>query len=301
MNSNTNVDTKGAAKTGNQPTLIVAIEQNFPQEERIINDTLAPKLYSGADRFWIQLTKISVFRNWIVGLTEKLLPGGWSCFLVRKRYIDEHLLEAVGNREVEAVVNLGAGFDTRLYRFEALRNIPCWEVDQPINIAAKERVLKSALKAVPGNITLTGINFVEQEIGELLKQSGYQAGVKTFFVWEAVSQYLNDAAVKKVFDFFAKAPAGSQLVFTYVPRDFIDGTNLYNQEMFYKRVVLKDKIWQFGFDPTTLGELLGRIGWKLVKDLGYAELGDRYVKPTGRNLGVLQIERVVYAEKVGDA
>jgi hypothetical protein len=38
-----------------------------------------------------------------------------------------------------------------------------------------------------------------------------------------------------------------------------------------------------------------------VKDLGYAELGDRYVKPTGRNLGVLQIERVVYAEKVGDA
>ena len=301
MKSNTYVDTKGAAKTGNQPTLIVAIEQNFPQEERIINDTLAPKLYSGADRFWIQLTKISVFRNLIVGLTEKLLPGGWSCFLVRKRYIDEHLLEAVGSREVEAVLNLGAGFDTRLYRLEALRNIPCWEVDQPINIAAKERVLKSALKTVPKNVTLTGINFVEQEIGELLKQSGYQAGAKTFFVWEAVSQYLNDAAVKKVFDFFAKAPAGSQLVFTYIPRDFIDGTNLYNQEKFYKRVVLKDKIWQFGFDPTTLGELLGRIGWKLVKDLGYAELGDRYVKPTGRNLDVLQIERVVYAEKVGDA
>ena len=301
MKSNTNVDTEGAAKTGNQPTLIVAIEQNFPQEERIINDTLAPKLYSGADRFWIQLTKISVFRNWIVGITEKFLPGGWSCFLVRKRYIDEHLLEAVGNREVEAVVNLGAGFDTRLYRFEALRNIPCWEVDQPINIAAKESVLKSALKTVPENVTLTGINFVEQEIGELLKQSGYQAGVKTFFVWEAVSQYLNDAAVKKIFDFFAQAPAGSQLVFTYIPRDFIDGTNLYNQEKFYKRVVLKDKIWQFGFDPTTLGELLGRIGWKLVKDLGYAELSDRYVKPTGRNLGVLQIERVVYAEKVGDA
>ncbi len=301
MKSNTDVDTKSAAKTGKGPILIVAVEQNFPQEERIINDTLAPKLFSGTDLFWIQLTKISVFRNWIVGLTEKLLPGGWSCFLVRKRYIDDHLLEAVGNREVEAVVNLGAGFDTRLYRFEALRNIPCWEVDQPSNIAAKESVLKNALKTVPENVTLTGINFVEQEIGELLKQSGYQAGVKTFFVWEAVSQYLNDAAVKKVFDFFAKAPAGSQLVFTYIPRDFIDGTNLYNQEKFYKRVVLKDKIWQFGFDPTTLGVLLGRIGWKLVKDLGYAELGDRYVKPTGRNLGVFQIERVVYAEKVGDA
>ena len=40
---------------------------------------------------------------------------------------------------------------------------------------------------------------------------------------------------------------------------------------------------------------------KLVEDLGYNELFDRYVKPTGRNLDILQIERVVYAEKVGDA
>ncbi len=301
MQSNTNVDTKGAAKTGNQPTLTVAIEQNFPQEQRIINDTLAPKLYSGANRFWIQLTKISFLRNWIVGLTEKFLPGGWSCFLVRKRYIDEQLLKAVGNREVEAVVNLGAGFDTRLYRFKALRHIPSWEVDQPINIAAKERVLRRALKTVPENVTLTRINFVEQEIGELLKKSGYQEGVKTFFIWEAVSQYLNEAAVHKVFDFFAKAPTGSQLVFTYVLKDFIEGTNLYNQEMFYKRVVLKDKIWQFGFDSTKLGELLKKSGWKLIEDLGYAELGDRYVKPTGRNLGVLEIERIVFAEKVDDA
>ena len=257
------VNTKGAAKTGKGPTLIVAVEQNFPQEERIINDALAPKFFSGIDLFWIQLTKISVFRNWIVGLTEKALPGGWSCFLVRKRYIDERLLEAAENREVEAVVNLGAGFDTRLYRLEALSNIPCWEVDQPINIAAKERALKSAFKTVPKNVTLTGMNFVEQEIGESLKQSGYQAGVRTFFVWEAVSQYLNEASVKKTFDFFAKAPAGSQLVFTYVPRDFIDGTNLYNQEKTYKQMVLKDKIWQFGFDPATLGEFLGRVGWKL--------------------------------------
>ena len=66
-------------------------------------------------------------------------------------------------------------------------------------------------------------------------------------------------------------------------------------------MVLKDKIWQFGFDHATLGEFLGRIGWKLVKDLVYNELFDRYVKPTGRNLDILQIERIVYAEKAGDA
>ena len=145
------------------------------------------------------------------------------------------------------------------------------------------------------------MNFVEQEIAESMEKDGYKVGVRTFFIWEAVSQYLNEASVKKTFDFFAKAPAGSQLVFTYVPRDFIDGTNLYNQEKTYKQMVLKDKIWQFGFDSQTLNEFLEKIGWKLVEDLGNKELCDRYVKPTGRNLDILQIERIVYAEKVANA
>jgi hypothetical protein len=35
--------------------------------------------------------------------------------------------------------------------------------------------------------------------------------------------------------------------------------------------------------------------------VSYNELFDRYVKPTGRNLDILQIERIVYAEKAGDA
>ncbi|NRB40854.1 MAG: class I SAM-dependent methyltransferase [Pseudomonadales bacterium] len=84
---------------------------------------------------------------------------------------------------------------------ESLRHIPSWALDLPINITAKENVLRTALTTVLENVTLTRINYVEQEIGEMLKQSGYQEGVKTFFIWEAVSQYLNEAAVHEVFAF----------------------------------------------------------------------------------------------------
>jgi len=58
--------TKGAAKTGDQPTMIVAIEQNFPKELRVIEDNLAAQLYSGSNRFWINLTKIASIRNWLL-------------------------------------------------------------------------------------------------------------------------------------------------------------------------------------------------------------------------------------------
>ena len=102
-------------------------------------------------------------------------------------------------------------------------------------------------------------------------------------------------AVRKTFDFFAQAPVGSRLTFTYVLKDFVEGKNLYGQEEFYKQVA---GTWQFGFDPAHLANFLNRYGWQLIVDLSYAELGKRYVKPTGRKLTSMQIERIVFAEKV---
>lgn len=291
-------DTKGAAKTGDKPTRTVAIEQNFPKEQRIIEDNLASQLYSGSNRFWINITKIAAIRNWLVNITEKFVTGGWSFLLVRKRYIDERLIEAITENKIKAVVNLGAGFDTRLYRLSEAQNISAWEVDQAVNIDAKRKAIQKALGVFPNHVKQVSINFINQDLGEVLKRHGYLGTEKTFFIWEAVSQYLNEAAVQKTFDFFSKVPVGSRLAFTYVPKDYITGENLYGQEMIYKKFILKDKIWHFGFDPNQIEAYLNKNGWKLIEDIGYAELGDRYVKPTGRSLGVLEIERMVYAEKI---
>lgn len=298
MTNQNTLNTKGAAKTGDQPTLGVAIEQNFPKEQRIIEDNLAAQLYSGLNLFWIKITKIKLIRNWLVNLKEKFLQGGWSFFLIRKRYIDERLIEAISVNKIKNVVNLGAGFDTRLYRLSEVQNISAWEVDQAVNIDAKRKAIEKALGSFPEHVKQVSINFTNQEIEDVLKRHGYSGTKKTFFIWEAVSQYLNEAAVQKTFDFFAKAPAGSRLVFTYIPKDFISGENFYGQELMYKITVLKKKIWHFGFDPNKIKAYLNKNGWKLIEDLGYGELDNRYVKPTGRSLGVLEFERIVYAEKL---
>jgi O-methyltransferase involved in polyketide biosynthesis len=43
---------------------------------------------------------------------------------------------------------------------------------------------------------------------------------------------------------------------------------------------------------------LQTYGWRVVEHLGYEELHKRYVKPTRRELAVMPIERIVYAEKL---
>ncbi len=296
--TNETFDTSNAAKTGSSPTFLVAMEQYEPVAQRIIEDDLALKILSGGERFFLKLMRISLLRKWMINLMEKQIKGASSAFLCRKRYIDETIVAAAENGSVAAIVNLGAGFDTRVYRLPALATIPAWEVDQAVNIEAKQKGVQSALGEIPAHVTLVPINFMTQDLGEVLNEYGYAGSEKTFFIWEAVSQYLTETAVRQTFDFLAQAATGSQLTFTYVLKDFIDGENLYGQEKFYERMLVKDKIWHFGFDPAQVADFLGEYGWRLIEDLSYEELNNRYAKSVGRALPSMVIERMVYAEKI---
>jgi methyltransferase (TIGR00027 family) len=199
---------------------------------------------------------------------------------------------------VEAVVNLGAGFDTRAFRLEALADVPVWEVDQPQNNDAKRSRLEKLFTEFPLHVTLVPIDFDHQDLASVLASRGYRLDKQTFFIWEGVTQYLTEDGIRATFDFLSKAPAGSRLVFTYTPRDFIAGEVFYGQEYLYKRMVLKDKMWHFGMDSDHVDDFLGEYGWRLLEHLGYEELGEQYVKPTGRMLASMAIERMVLAEKL---
>ncbi|MCP4356791.1 MAG: class I SAM-dependent methyltransferase [Chloroflexi bacterium] len=296
--TNETFDTSGAAKTGSGPTFLVAMEQYEPPAQRIIEDDLAVKILPGGERFFLKLMRISLLRNWMLSFTEKQIKGGSSAFLCRKQYIDETIVAAVENGSFDAIVNLGAAFDTRVYRLPALANIPAWEVDQPVNIKAKQKGVQSALGTIPPHVTLVPINFMTQDLGEVLNEHGYAGSEKTFFIWEAVTQYLTETAVRETFQYLAQAPTGSQLTFTYVLKDFIEGKNLYGEEKIYERMVVKDKSWHFGFDPAEVADFLQEYGWRLIEDLSYEELNNRYAKSIGRNLPSMKIERMVYAEKI---
>jgi O-methyltransferase involved in polyketide biosynthesis len=72
----------------------------------------------------------------------------------------------------------------------------------------------------------------------------------------AVTQYLTEAGVRKTFDFLGTAAPGSRLVFTYVRKDFLDGTALYGGESAYQEFVVKRQLWHFGMDPNQVAEFL---------------------------------------------
>jgi len=288
--------TRAAAKTGAGPKMMVAIEQYFPKKQRIIEDSLAYQILPFGIRAVAGAMHSIPARDWMVQTTEKSLPGVWSGVMCRKRYIDEKLIEASGY--FKAMVNLGAGFDTRAYRLLTLATIPVWEVDQPENIKPKQARLQRLFGEVPSHVKLVPIDFDHEQLLAVLAAHGYSAGQKTFFIWEAVTQYLTETGIRRTFDFLAKAPNGSRLTFTYIRKDFITGKNKYGQEAAYRQYISKEKFRLFGLDPENVVDFLNPYGWYVVEHLGYEELAERYVKPTGRELASMPIERMVYAEKL---
>ena len=283
-----------AAQTGPGAMVLVAMEQYFPEAERIVTDNLALPILPFGYRIEVRL--FGPIKNWVIKKSEQKVPGLWGGIMSRKRYIDDIVSEAAEG-PIEAVVNLGAGFDTRAFRLQALADVPVWEVDQPQNIDAKRSRLEKLFEPVPAHVTLVPIDFDHEDLATVMASHGYEPDRRTMFVWEGVTQYVTEAGIRATFDFLARAPAGSRMVFTYTPKDFIDGENFYGLEYLYKQMLVKDKIWLFGIDPEKVDDFIGEFGWSVVEHLGYDELGERYVRPTGRELQSMAIERIVSAEK----
>ncbi len=286
---------KAAARTGIMPMAVVAVEQYLVKAQRVIDDGLAARLLPLGAMIFVPFLRPRWMRDWIIGLTEKSDPGIWGGMLCRKRYIDEKLVAS--RNKMEAMVNLGAGFDTRPYRLPALSNLPVWEVDQRENVEAKEKRLRKALGTIPSNVKLVPADFDRDDLGLILAAQGYSTAKRTFFVWEAVSQYLTEEGVRATFDWLAKAAPGSRLAFTYVRKDFLDGKTSYGWDSGYRRFVAS-KIWRFGMEPEDCPNFLKGYGWRIIEDVGYDELADKYIVPTGRRLASTPVERMVYAEKV---
>ena len=115
-----------------------------------------------------------------------------------------------------------------------------------MNIDAKWRRMSKRLGTLPAEVRLAAIDFTRDALDATLAAHGYTTQRRTLFIWESVTQYLDETSVRKALDFLAAAACGSRLVLTYVHRDFLGGRRFDGQDALYRRFVTKHGIWRFG-------------------------------------------------------
>ena len=141
-------------------------------------------------------------------------------------------------------------------------------------------------------------DFESDDLIATLTGHGYRADACTIFIWEGVTQYLTEDAVRATLGALQATPAGSRLVFTYVRKDFIDGVNMYDAAILYKRFRQRQQVWRFGLDPDGVAEFVAEYGWRLIEQAGPDYFVRHYIEPAGRNLTASQLKWTAYAEKL---
>ncbi len=134
----------------------------------------------------------------------------------RTKVFDAALLDAV-QKGARQVVVLGAGFDSRAYRFQAqLGNVRVLEVDYGPTQAYKKQRLSEILDVIPPNVSFVPMDFTKDDLLEQLRKAGYSEQQKTFFLWEGVTYYLSEGAVKDTLRFVRDhSSPGSRIAFDY--------------------------------------------------------------------------------------
>jgi methyltransferase (TIGR00027 family) len=192
--------------------------------------------------------------------------------IVRTRFIDGALERAIAGGATQVLI-LGAGFDTHAYRCrDLLAHVKVFEVDRPATQALKKQRVNEALGGPPPNLTYVAIDFQHENLPEVLARHGYDPAQRTFVIWEGVTMYLPEAAVRDTLRFVAAHPPGSGIVFDFVYRAMIDmlaGLDMANvpaaARPFVQRFLdlIKNEPWVFGIPVNGEREFLGEFGLEL--------------------------------------
>lgn len=265
------------SRTAQYMAFFRALETKRDQKDRLFLDPYAIHFVDSKLRLAVRLSQYSVFSRYINHTINKKIPGALSSGTARTKYIDELLKTAVSNG-VQQVIILGAGFDTRAVRLDFLKSIPVIEIDHPNTSNFKAEIYKKRIGRIPENVTFLQIDFNKQNLDQLAAENNLDFSKPTAVIWEGVTNYLTEEAVKSTFSFISKFTQNSYVIFTYVHKEILKNPELFlGGEKLLKDLEKLEEHWTFGFMPNELPEYLNQFNIQLLEDLGADEYRQKFL------------------------
>lgn len=243
---------EAVASTGLLVAAIRAMEST--RDDRLFTDPFAAKLAGDSGRALLE-----------AAMAEAGERAGVQ-IVVRTRFWDEALLRAAGH--ARQFVILAAGMDARAYRLAWPDGTVVYELDQPAVIAAKAGILaddEPRCRRVPIGVDLA------DDWPSVLRSTGFDPQKPTVWLIEGLLQYLDEAAVRTLFErIHALSAPTSVLLYDVVGQTLLKSPMMAS---LLQSMAERGSPWLFGTDEP--GELAERHGWSaVVTDI--AEPGNEY-------------------------
>lgn len=220
-------------------------------------------------------------------LSGRLLPGGYQFETARTMHMDS-LMRSQLHTGVDQVVILGAGYDTRAYRFAPLlAGCTVFEVDMPAIQRRKQALLAARDVEAPPQLVHVAANRDYRDLFGDLIPAGYDPLQRSLFIWSGVTMYLREAFFAMTLKAIHRYSAvGSLVVFDYFSAKAVLGAgNEYGARQAVRRVRKIGEPFAHGMERDEVGDYVRRCGFRLVSNLSPKELERSYLTTGDRSLG----------------
>ena len=284
------------SKTAERNALGRAFESRRPADVRVCYDPLAQHFLGPTYRFIYQFNN-PIFLRFLRWRGDRLRPGLFGYIIARSRYMDDYLQVRI-NDGIEQLIILGAGYDSRAYRFDEIKeNVRVFEVDHPATQKTKMEKLKRIFGNLPGHVTYVSIDFDREKLSEKLFENGYDKKLKTLFIWEGVTYYVSAEAVDKTLAFVANnSGRGSSIIFDYLPPSVVDRFSKRNGSKAVLRLVARSgEALTFGIEAGIIEEFLSQRGFYQVENVYSSSFKGAYFKEIDQGRKMSGIFGIVHA------
>jgi len=193
------------------------------------------------------------------GLAEQMRGDGTfdnPAVVIRTRFFDDVITDAVISRGLRQVVLVAAGMDTRAYRLELPADVAWFELDRPPLLERKARELAAADAPPRGARYPIGVDLAGDWPAALIA-AGFAAQHPALWLVEGLLPYLTAAAVQRLFDQITDLAApGSELLCDPVGQSMLDSQWV---QPWLEQLAVRGVPWRFGTDRPE--DLLEPRGW----------------------------------------
>jgi methyltransferase (TIGR00027 family) len=266
------------SRTAEHNALFRAIECARRRSERGVGDWIAKEFLTTSFRLVAGLSRNRICAALLCKYIDFRWPGSRTSLIARTRLIDNYVAAAVANG-IQQIVLLGAGFDSRAYRIAGAERARFFEVDHPNTSRVKKAHITRALGALPHYVKYVTVDFQRDRLPESLRGAGFNPLERSLFVWEGVSNYLTEDAVRSTLSYIGSLSQGTALAFTYVDRAVLDDpTHFIGGSEVQKAFARLKEPWTFGIQPSRAAGFFEECGLELSYDLSAAEYRKQYYK-----------------------
>lgn len=248
------------------------------RDDKIGADNLAELFLPAHYRFFLRFGKIRENTN---KRLARFMPGMTEYIIARTAFFDGLFVDGLEDR-IPQIVLLGAGYDSRAYRFaKSNRATKIIELDASPTQKRKLKCLRSAHIDIPNEIKYVPINFTKESLGDVLERAGYKNQEKTFFIWEGVTYYLKHNSVKRTLDFINQSShRDSVIAFDYSVTMTEQNLNtFYGASEFIKsmREHHANEAFLFSIKEGGIESFLAECDYKMIMHLDNTQIEQKYL------------------------